>query len=68
MFRLNVRNDTPGAAWARANRQGIAVVEDDGIAMKFHIIQPGQNMADVIDRSVALGTWGRTPTRLYGWY
>ena len=27
MFRLNIPNDTPGVAWARANRGGIAVVE-----------------------------------------
>ena len=70
MFRLNIPNRAPLVDWAREHRQGIAYVEyrdaQDGV--HFAIMQPGQTMLDVVDRSLALGTWGRTPTRLYGWY
>ena len=70
MFRLNIPNSTPLVAWTREHKQGIAYVEHDEEAgiLNFAIIQPGQPMIDVVDRSLALGTWGRTPTRLYGWY
>lgn len=69
MFRLNVPNAAPLVDWARANKQGIACVEhDEGGGLSFEILPPGQPLMDVVDRSLALGTWGRTPTRLYGWY
>lgn len=70
MFRLNVPNSTPLVEWARANKVGIAYVEhDEGRdILYFEILPPGQPLMDVVDRSLALGTWGRTPTRLYGWY
>jgi hypothetical protein len=71
MFRLNVPNDTPGVAWAREHRAGIAMVEahpaGDSL-LRFRAIRPGKDATDVIGRSVALGTWGKTPTRLYGWF
>ncbi|MFZ2157825.1 MAG: phospholipase D family protein [Bradyrhizobium sp.] len=70
MWRLNVPNDSPNADWARQNRDGIALVEvgGDGQPVKFRIIKPSTDLTDVVDRSVGLGTWGKTPTRLYGWY
>jgi hypothetical protein len=69
MFRLNIPNDTPNAVWARANRIGIALVEADSIGvLHFRILLPGNALDNAIEHSVALGTWGRTPTRLYGWY
>ena len=70
MFRLNIPNATPLVAWARENKQGIAYVEYSEAqgALYFEILPPGQSMMDIVDRSLALGTWGRTPTRLYGWY
>jgi hypothetical protein len=69
MFRLNIHNDTPGASWAREHKEGIAAVEaDDDGAIRFRIIKPGRELLEVVDRSLALGTWGRTTTRLYGWY
>jgi hypothetical protein len=69
MWRLNVRNDTPGAQWAREHKEGIAIVEaDDGGVIRFRIIKPGRELLEVEDRSLALGTWGRTTKRLYGWY
>ena len=70
MFRLNIPNSTPLVEWARENKQGIAYVEhnEELDALHFEILQPSQSMLDVVDRSLALGTWGRTPTRLYGWY
>jgi hypothetical protein len=70
MFRLNVPNDVPLVAWARNNKVGIALIEesqDDG-HLTFRIVAPGRVMNEVIGRSAALGTWGKTPTRLYGWY
>ncbi len=70
MFRLNVPNTVPLVAWAREHRQGIAYVEysEDQSVLYFRILPSGQPMTDTVDRSLALGTWGRTPTRLYGWY
>jgi hypothetical protein len=70
MFRLNVPNSTPLVDWARTNKAGIAYVEhdEDRGVLYFEILPPGQRLMDVVDRSLALGTWGRTPTRLYGWY
>ena len=70
MFRLNVPNCAPLVSWAREHKQGIAYVEQRGTqeGLQFAIVQPGQMMLEVVDRSLALGTWGRTPTRLYGWY
>lgn len=70
MFRLNVPNSAPLVDWARTNKTGIAYVEHDEEedVLSFEILPPGQSLMDVVDRSLALGTWGRTPTRLYGWY
>ena len=70
MFRLNVPNSAPKVDWARIEKKGIAIVEldEDRGLITFRIIEPGSEMIDTIDRSLALGTWGRTPTRLYGWY
>jgi PLD-like domain len=70
MFRLNVPNSAPLVDWARENKAGIAYVEYDENSgtIYFEILKPGQNMLDIVDRSLALGTWGRTSTRIYGWY
>jgi len=70
MFRLNIPNTVPLVAWVREHKQGIAYVEysEAQAALYFEILAPGQSMMDIVDRSLALGTWGRTPTRLYGWY
>lgn len=69
MFRLNVPNDVPNAEWARSEKAGIAFVEvrNDG-GVYFEIMKPGRHLDDIVDHSFALGTWGRTSTRLYGWY
>ena len=70
MFRLNVPNSAPRAAWARTHKRGIAVVAADSDAsdIRFEIIPPGREMNGVIQHSLGLGTWGKTTTRLYGWY
>lgn len=68
MFRLNVHNGTPDTAWAREHKDGIAVVENNDDVFTFRILKPGRAMVEVVNRSFALGTWGRTPTRQYGWY
>jgi len=71
MFRLNVPNDVPGVEWARRHKDGVALVERGprgGAPRSLRILPPGVETSDTIGRSVALGTWGRTPTRLYGWF
>ena len=71
MFRLNIPNSTPFVAWAREHKQGIAYVEyrEAQNVLYVEILLPGQPMLDdIMYRSFALGTWGKTPTRFYGWY
>ncbi len=70
MFRLNIPNTTPLVPWVREHKQGIAYVEyrEEQSTLYFEILPPRQPMMDIVERSLALGTWGRTPTRLYGWY
>ena len=70
MFRLNVPNEVPGAQWARDNKQGLAYVDFDLTErmLSFRIVLPGAALSQIVKRSMALGTWGRTPTRLYGWF
>lgn len=71
MFRLNVPNDFPGVGWARANHDGLAVVErgpPGGAPLRLRVLRPGSEASEIVGRSVALGTWGRTSTRAYGWY
>ena len=67
MFRLNVSNETPGVERARVTRSGLAIVEAGAIPA-FRIVDSEPEMSTIIGRSVALGTWGRTTTRLYGWF
>jgi len=69
MWRLNVPNSTPGVSWAREHKDGIAMLEvseDDKVS--FRILTPGRELGKAVNRSLALGTWGKTSTRLYGWY
>ena len=71
MFRLNVPNDTPGIEWARENKTGIALVSTSDTAaapLRLEVLRPGIEANDVIGRSAGLGTWGKTRTRLYGWF
>lgn len=71
MFRLNVPNDVPGVAWAREHKDGLAIVEQGlpgGAPLRIKFLKPGADASEIVGRSAALGTWGRTPTRTYGWY
>lgn len=71
MFRLNIPNDVPGVAWAREHKDGVAIVESGphgGAPLRLRVLKPGADAREVVGRSVALGTWGRTLTRIYGWY
>lgn len=71
MFRLNVPNDVPGVAWARAHRNGIAVVEAGprgGAPLRLQLLRPGAEVRKIAGRSGSLGTWDKTSTRAYGWY
>jgi len=71
MFRLNVPNDVPGVAWARKYKDGLAIVEQGlrgGAPIRIQILKPGADAREIVGRSAALGTWGRTRTRSYGWY
>jgi hypothetical protein len=71
MFRLNIPNDIPGVRRARSRRNGIALVEVERkrrAIVKLTILPPGRSANQIVQRSVALGTWGKTTTRLYGWF
>lgn len=71
MFRLNIPNEVPGVAWARKNRDGIALVEKGppgGAPLRLRVLKPNPQAGEIVGRSVALGTWGRTTTRTYGWF
>ena len=70
MFRLNIPNATPLVEWARKRKDGIAFVEynEANGGLYFEILRQGERMEDIVGRSFAFGTWGRTRTRLYGWY
>ena|GEM_PF-3966580 len=57
-FRVFAKNDTPGASRARAHKERIAVVEAADGVIRFSIIEPGRELLEVVDRSLALGTWG----------
>lgn len=69
MARLNVPNEVPLVAWARDNRKGALVIsrleEDDHL---YAEILKGRKLQEIQQRSFALGTWGETSTRYYGWY
>jgi len=69
MFRLNVPHSVPLVDWVRDNKDGIAVVEalSDQKGLHFEFQKPGAKVNLFINRSLALGTWGRTSTRVYGW-
>ncbi len=71
MYRLNVPNSMPLVDWARTNHKGALLVwrEEDtqGGAVSAEIIR-GRRLNESIARSRALGSWGRTSTREYGWY
>lgn len=71
MFRLNVPNDFPGVAWAREHKDGLAVIEQGppgGAPLRLRLLKPGADASELVGRSAALGTWGKTSTRSYGWY
>jgi hypothetical protein len=71
MFRLNVPNDTPGVLWAREHKEGIAIVEQGlpgGAPLRVRILRSGSDTREIVGHSAALGTWGKTPTRVYGWW
>lgn len=70
MFRLNVPNEVLGAQWARENKDGLAFIDLDltDKSLSFRIVLPGATLTSIVKRSMALGTWGRTSTRLYGWF
>ena len=69
MFRLNIPNDVPGIAFARETKHGIGIIslEDDG-QPSLRIVSNDAEVADIMRRSFALGTWGRTQTRYFGWF
>lgn len=72
MFRLNIPNDVPNAVWAREHKSGLAVVsstESTEAAVSLSLVLPDDEAYEsTIRRSIALGTWGQTTTRRFGWY
>ena len=69
MYGLNIPRTVPLVDWALEHKAGIAYVERREAQDNpyFEILKPGRSMMDIMERSFALGTWGRTRTRLYGW-
>lgn len=71
MYRLNVPRAMPLVEWAKTNHRGALLVwrEDplDTATLKAEIIR-GRRLEEAMKRSRALGTWGQTTTRQYGWY
>lgn len=71
MFRLNIPNDVPGVQRARAEQQGIALVEEDsksGARIKLEIVNDEKEATQFIRRAMKEGSWGKTSTRFYGWF
>lgn len=71
MFRLNIPNDVPGVTAARQSKSGVALVEATGAAahpLRVRVSSDPSFISRVAGRSYSLGTLGKTPTRLYGWY
>ena len=71
MFRINIPNEIMGVDWARNNKEGIALIEAGlvgGAPLRLSLLRPGVEADEVIARSYALGSWGKTSSRLYGWY
>ncbi len=70
MFRLNIPNDTPGVDWVRKERTGLLVLSrgpEGGVALRLRVVRPGSEADELQNRSSALGTWGHTRTRFFGW-
>lgn len=70
MYRLNVPRDVPGVDVARATKTGALIVwRDKGRrgAINTEVLF-GKRLSEVVARSKALGCWGTTSTREYGWY
>jgi len=71
MFRLNIPNDVSGVQTARDRESGIALIEKNespNIPIKLDIIHDDEAEAEIVRRSKREGSWGETPTRLYGWF
>jgi hypothetical protein len=71
MFRLNVPNDVPNVQWVREHKDGLALIQRGpagGAPIRLTIHRPGAESNAIIERSMLLGSWGKTPTRLYGWF
>ncbi len=71
MFRLNIPNDIKGVDWVRKNKEGIALIEAGpvgGAPLRLSLLRPGVEANEIIARSHAFGSWGKTTSRLYGWY
>jgi len=71
MFRLNIPNDVPKISWVRQHREGLAFIQRGpagGAPVRLTIHPPGSEADEIVGRSLVLGTWGKTQTRLYGWF
>lgn len=71
MDRINVPWDVPNVEWASKNRRGIVLITKSSrpaAVINLRIYRPGEAAREIVRRSIALRTWGRTSTRLYGWF
>lgn len=69
MYRLNVPNDVPLVDWVRTSKKGYLKISTSPFDHWLHldILKPNQ-VGDLVEKSDAVGTLGRTSTRDYGWY
>ncbi len=68
MWRLNVGLEVPRAAWAKRSHKGVLVIRVTQMGRLKLSIERESEAAEVIAKSKALGTWGSTATRSYGWF
>lgn len=68
MYRLNIPNDVPLVSWARGAKAGILYITQlESGELSLEIFDDDASEA-IQQKSFALGTWGETSTRYYGWF
>lgn len=68
MFRLNIPNDVPNVEVVRRSHSGILLITRAHQGLLLRIVPDPEQIRRYVERSVAYGSWGRTPTRTYGWF
>jgi hypothetical protein len=68
MSRLNVPLDVPDVSWAREKKTGALLIYRDATGVLNLEVVVGKALQELDDRSRAMGCWGKTSTRHYGWF